>query len=512
MRKINYIRNCALFTGAFFLTEFLFAQKNILELLPGSEKIYFDKKPDLHRLVGSVSFNYQGNTMFCDSAHYQERNKIVRAYGNVQIRKNDINLFCDSLYYNGSSKYAKLWGHVRVRDSEYKITTDSMDYDAKIGKGIYRQFGKIESIISDEKITSKIGYFYPQKRSFFFSGNVIYNKEKLGITTDTLQFSYEKQTAYFYGPTKIINDSVTIICKKGWYNVERKEGTLFKKAEIIQKNSLIRGDTLYYNGAKQSYEGWGNIFYKDYEQNLIFIGNRAYSSNEKKYAYLTGNALALKVQKKDTVYIHADTLHLYKDSLNNLKEITGNKHVKIFNNSIQSVSDSAFYQPNNDKLFLRSNPIVWARNAELKGQKMDITLTDTIIDKIVIYGEANVIMEVDSGNYYNQISGKEMIAWFNQNELVRADVKGNACTIYFPEEETKTDTTFQKKRIGLNRVFASDLKIYLDSGEVKGITYFEKPDGIFYPMDQINKEEQFIKGFSLNPLLRPKSPLSILKE
>ena len=511
MIQNKYILKCALFTGAFFFSGFLLGQKNILELLPGSDKIYFDKKNGVHRLVGSVSFNYQGNTMFCDSAHYRENNKIVRAFGNVQIRKGDLNLFCDSLYYNGRSKYAKLWGHVRVRDSEYKITTDSLDYDVKNGKAIYRRFGTIESIVSDEKITSKTGYFFPQKGSFFFSGNVNYKKEKLTITTDTLQFSYEKQTTYFYGPTKIVNDTVTILCKKGWYNVKKEEGVLYQKAEIIQKNSLVRGDTLYYNGLKQAYEGKGNVFYKDYDQNLIFIGNRAYSSNEKRYAYLTGNSIAFKVHDKDTIFIHADTLHLYKDTLNKTKEIRGNKNVKIYNKSIQCVSDSAFYIPNENILYLRSKPIVWAQNTELKGSKIDVFLKDTLIDKILVSGNANAIMEVDSGNFYNQIAGKDIIAWFENNELVRTDVQGNAHTIYFPEEMTKTDSSFQKKRMGMNRVLASDLRIYLDSGEVKGITYFDKPDGVFFPLDKIKQEEKFINGFSLSPALRPKSAFDIIK-
>jgi lipopolysaccharide export system protein LptA len=509
--KFEHIRKCALFTGAFFLSGILFSQNNILELLPGSEKIYYDKKSGLHRLVGSVSFNYQGNTMFCDSAHYREKNKIVRAYGKVQIRKGEINLFCDSLYYNGSLKYAKLWGHVRVRDSEYKITTDSLDYDAKNGKAIYRRNGTIESIVSDEKITSRTGYFYPNKGSFFFSGNVNYKKDKLAITTDTLQFSYEKQTSYFYGPTKIINDTVTILCKKGWYNSEKKEGVLYKQAEIIQKSSLIRGDTLYYNGAKQAYEGKGNVFYKDYDQNLVFQGNRGYSSNEKHYAYLTGKALAFKVKDKDTIFIHADTLHLIKDTLNRTQEIKGNRNVMIYNKSIQCIADSGYYLPNEDMLFLRSKPIVWAQNTELKGTKMDIFLKDTLVDKILISGNSNAIMEVDSGNFYNQIAGKEIVALFENNELVRTDVQGNAHTIYFPEETSKSDSIFEKKRIGMNRVIASDLRIYLDSGEVKGITYFDKPDGIFYPMDQINPEEQFINGFNLYPALRPKSPLDLIK-
>jgi hypothetical protein len=120
-------------------------------------------------------------------------------------------------------------------------------------------------------------------------------------------------------------------------------------------------------------------------------------------------------------------------------------------------------------------------------------------------------MEVDSGNYYNQIGGKEIIALFKNNEVVRTDVQGNAHTIYFPEETTKTDSIFQKKRMGMNRVLAAELRIYLDSGEVQGITYYDKPDGVFYPIDQIKQSEQFITGFSLNPYLRPKSALDLLK-
>jgi hypothetical protein len=197
--------------------------------------------------------------------------------------------------------------------------------------------------------------------------------------------------------------------------------------------------------------------------------------------------------------------------LNQTKEITGKRNVKIYNKSIQCIADSAFYLPNENLLYLRSKPIVWAQNTELKGTKMDVFLKDTLVEKILVSGNANAIMEVDSGNYYNQIAGKDIIAYFENNEVFRTDVQGNAHTIYFPEETSKTDSSFTKKRMGMNRVMASDLRIYLDSGEVKGITYFDKPDGVFYPMDQIKKSEQFINGFSLNPALRPNSALDLIK-
>ena len=169
------------------------------------------------------------------------------------------------------------------------------------------------------------------------------------------------------------------------------------------------------------------------------------------------------------------------------------------------------YDPKNDKLFLRSQPMVWAQNAELKGTLMEITLKDSLVERIDITGNTSALMELDSGKYYNQIAGREMIAFFKNNELIRSDVKGNAWTIFYPEDEEKTDSLVTKKRMGMNRLFASDLRIYLDSGEVSGITYFDKPDGIFYPMDQIRTEEQFIKGFQWNPLLRPRDPIEMMK-
>jgi lipopolysaccharide export system protein LptA len=244
---------------------------------------------------------------------------------------------------------------------------------------------------------------------------------------------------------------------------------------------------------------------------MIFIGDKAYSSEAKKTTYLTGHALALKVKDKDTIYIHADSLILKKDSLNKTDIINGYAHVRIFQKSIQASCDSAIYEPKNNKLFLRSKPMVWSQNAELKGILMEISLKDSLVERIDITGNASALMELDSGKYYNQIAGREMIAFMKNNQLVRSDVKGNAWTIFYPEDEEKTDSLVTKKRMGMNRLFASDLRIYLDSGEVSGVTYFDKPDGIFYPMDQIKTEELFIKGFEWNPMLRPKDPIKMME-
>ena len=68
-----------------------------------------------------------------------------------------------------------------------------------------------------------------------------------------------------------------------------------------------------------------------------------------------------------------------------------------------------------------------------------------------------------------------------------------------------------RKRIGMNRLYSSDLRIDIDSNEVTGITYLEEPDGVFYPMDKINKEEQYVPGLIWLDSKRPRTYTDLLR-
>lgn len=505
----------ALLTGAIFLlSPITWAQKDILELLPGTYKLSYDDRTGAQRLTGGgVNFIYQGNTMYCDSAWFYEKRSELRAYGQVHVNSRDtLNLFCDSLAYNGKTKKAKLWGNVRVRDREYKLVTDTLEYDSRKSQMIYRNGGRIESILRKEILTSRVGYFYPNSKNLFFSGNVKYNSDSLAMTTDTMRYQYIAKKVFFYGPTVINSRKAVIRCEKGWYHTETEEAVLQKNASVLKESRFISGDSLYVNPQKGISVGKGHVFYRDTSSALSFTGDHAFLSDEKRYGYLTGNALAEYRMKKDTLYLHADTLYSYQDSLNELKQMRGYDDVRFFSRDFQGKCDSLSYDREQDKMEMFYKPVVWSRNAELKGNFMVVYLQDTVINRVEITEKSTAVMEIDSGKYYNQVAGKNMFAYFVNNELKKLDVKNNAQTVYFPEDKKESDTLVEIKRSGMARLYASDLKVDLDSGEVTGITYLGMPDGVLYPMDQINAEEQFVQGFSWNPVLRPKSKEDLLTE
>ncbi len=511
MKRIqDRIKSAFLLSALFLLSFQVVAQDNILELLPGSDRLEHDKSIGLIRLYGNVSFTYQGNIMYCDSAYFFQKKNYVKAYGKVHINKgNTLNLYCDSLYYSGRNKKAKLWGNVRVRDKEFKLTTDTLDYDAKKGQAFYHFGGRVESIVSHEVLTSQIGYFYPNSKNFYFSKKVVYSGRDLRMTTDTLQYVYSTKNVNFHGATDIVSNETKMYCESGWFNTETEEGELTQNAWIRKENDFISGDTLIYKPKEKISIGKGNVLYLDTVQKVEMTGEYAYMNDSINISYLTDRAFATKYLSDDTLYLHADTLFLEKiDSADLIKAY---HNAAIYGHKVQSRADSIIFNTSEDYILLNKNPIVWSSMAELKGDTIVIHLTDSTIHFVDIIDHASIIMEVEKDNYYNQIAGRKIVANFKENEIYRANVNGNAVTIFYPEEEVKTDSTVTFSRKGMNRLYSSTLRIDIDSNEITGVTYIEKPDGAFYPMDNIKKDEKFIQGFESKLYLRPASKDDLLK-
>ena len=512
-RSNTYFLKIALLVSAIFVFEHSsFAQGDWLHLLPGSKRLSYDNKTDLERLTGSLNFVYQGNTMYCDSAHLRRKTKELWVYGKVHLNKADsLNLFCDSLYYNGNTRMAKLWGHVRVRDREYKLTTDTLEYDARRAKAIYRNGGKIENITTTEVLTSKVGYFYPNTEESFFSGKVVYKSPDLKMTTDTLQYNYLKHRVFFAGKTDILHKETKMQCSSGWYDVVTEEGVLQKNARIDQAPRTIEGDSLYYAPKQKLAIGKGNVIITDTVQKMSLRGGYVKSDELKRIDIVTDFPLACLMKGKDTLYMRADTLFHYRDTLLKTERVIGSDDVRLFNTQVQGKADSLVFSKKDQTLTLYGTPYFWSKNSELHGDTLTVYMkNDTIIDKVHMRYNAFATNLVDSAGLYNQLSGKEVWAYFKrepgkEHELVKAEVIGNASTIYFPEEEKKTDTAITVIRKGMNNLVAGRFVAYLDSGEVKSITFISQPDGIFYPMNDVRDDMKYLKGFSWNPALRPKS-------
>lgn len=88
-----------------------------------------------------------------------------------------------------------------------------------------------------------------------------------------------------------------------------------------------------------------------------------------------------------------------------------------------------------------------------------IYMNDSTIDWAHIQNQALSVEQLDSTSY-NQVTGKEMKAWFQGGEMRKVDVIGSVRLVYYPME---SDSTL----IGMNVSETSLLNMFLENRKIK---------------------------------------------
>jgi hypothetical protein len=149
--------------------------------------------------------------------------------------------------------------------------------------------------------------------------------------------------------------------------------------------------------------------------------------------------------------------------------------------------DSLVFRVQDSIIALLKKPVLWSEDNQLTADSMWMYINDNRIDSMVLFNIAFIISR-DSTDSYNQIKGKQMRAYFRENELYRIKVQGNAETIYYVREE-------DFELIGINKTVSSNMVIMLEDRKVKKIFYLTQPEATLFPEKEINKDDQFLKDF-----------------
>ena len=103
-------------------------------------------------------------------------------------------------------------------------------------------------------------------------------------------------------------------------------------------------------------------------------------------------------------------------------------------------------------------------NYQLSSEHVILEIKNNTIDKMNLLQNAFIISE-DSLDLYNQIKGRNMMGFFQRNELYKIYVNGNGQAVYVIKDE-------EDKISGINTVSCSQMNIYVD--KKKYIVYLFK--------------------------------------
>lgn len=509
-------------------------------------------------LTGDVVFRQDSVYMYCDLAYfYQERNSF-KAFGNVRMQQGDtLFMYCDSLDYNGDLSLGKLYDNVRLIHNSTTLYTDYLTYDRVRQEANYPYTGVI--VDPADHLRSQLGWYYPQSREAFFQYDVQLRnyasdstpdfwipvdytpddrrlKPRATLYSDTLRYNFSTNEATVLGDARIVNDTATLYTRRGIYHTRTLQSKLYDRSHIVSRGRYAAADTLFYDGTLGVGDAWGKVEMCDTLQHMKLLGDYGHYVDDPQMAFVTGHALALEFSGRDTLFMHADTLrsfvltapHVelvtpqaesdslpvpapYRDTLgiDTLRYMTAHHNVRYYREDLQGVCDSLHYSVRDSLATFVGNPIMWNGQYQITGDTIfAIIVNGQGIVRSMIHDNAFLVQQRDS-DHYDQISGKDLVCYFDSSHVRQMDMSGNVQIIYFPDE---SDGVGGKQLIGLNQMIGNFMTVWFKDQRMDHLRVWPDVVGSLTPIQLVTPDILHLDHFRWMSYLRPTSPRDVFRD
>lgn len=479
---------------------------------------FFQKVPDRYNgnpfFSGNVQFQHQGSLLTADEVIFYEEQNFVKAIGNVKLQNADGSVITSGeMEYDGNTQKGIARKNVVLTDPHQTIKTETMYYD-RVSNNAYFNTGGTISDANNTMYTQSATYDL-NTRMIDFTGNVKINNPDYTVDGTNIKQNQITNTADFFGPTTIINKknpANLVYTEKGSYNMNSKEVYLKKNSRIHYNGKVLTGDDMYFNQITGFGKAKGNVTLRDPKENRYMKGGYGEIYEKKDSAMMTEKPYAVKILEKDSMYFSAQRLLAYQkvDEHNPLLKrsfLRGYRKARMFKSNIQLRADSLSFNETDGIMHLFGKPIAWSGEKQITGDKIEAYF-DTekeFIDSLKVVGNAFAISKADSLNMkdeFNQVKGKLMIVYYDQNEVKLAKVIGNAQAITYADDQN--EKTKEVERIGVSLSTCGTIEAEFEGRKVQIISCNVGANTDIYPMSMISREKRFFPDFNWNTKDRPR--------
>lgn len=488
-----------------------------------------DSVNTIETAAGDVMIQEGLTTTTCDSVVIQRPANVVEAFGNVHINDHDsIHTYSQYMKYIGADRIAYLKKSVKLTDKKGVLLTDDLEYNLRTGIATYKGGGKV--LNGKTVLTSTEGIYAADTKDVYFKKNVHLVDPKYDIRTDSLLYNINTDIATFIAPTHIVSKDGTIDTKSGNYNLKTGEAIFFERTYISDSSRSIVGDKIVSDEKSGIVLIDGRAKMVDSTNQVTVIGGHL-ELNKKENSFLAYNKPVMIIHKdNDSTYIAADTLfsglrkydslekkQLTKaDTIKNRVVVNVNKadtavryflgfyHVRIFNDSLQSVSDSLYYSTQDSTFKLFGKPIVWNAQTQVTGDTIYMYTQNQKPKRLYVFFNGMIVNETAPG-LYNQIGGRTLNGYFIEGSIDYVTVKGTpAESIFYPQDDDSAYT-------GMNYSTGDLINVYFINKELNRVKFVNNVDGVMYPLKQIPADKKYLRGFKWQDARRPKNKLELFE-
>ncbi len=245
---------------------------------------------------------------------------------------------------------------------------------------------------------------------------------------------------------------------------------------------------------------------------MVLTGDYGYYFEIADSALVTGHALAKEYSSPaDTLYLHGDTIRTFliiepekqlNDSVtvpaDTTHQLIAAPDVRFYRSDIQGLCDSMTVVQRDSILYMNYHPVVWNESKQIFGNVIQVHFRDSVADWAKL-PEFGFMAEWIDEEFYNQLTGKEMFATFENGGIKHLDVSGNVQGIMLPMEN---DSTYNKIANFESSFLSADFK----NQAIDRLKMWPETPGTMTPLYLAKKSLFYLPQFRWLEPLRPVSP------
>ncbi len=179
------------------------------------------------------------------------------------------------------------------------------------------------------------------------------------------------------------------------------------------------------------------------------------------------------------------------------------RHVRIFSDSMQAVSDSMFYSFKDSVFRLFQDPVLWSKESQITGDTVYLFTKNKKADRVKVYENSFLVNRTDP-EVYNQVKSIRMDGWFKEGNLDSVRAEGYAECIYYIQDEDSAYT-------GINESKCDVIDIYFVEKELEKVAFRSSVTGTIWPVKEKSPSEMRLQNFRWLDNRRPKTKYELFE-
>ncbi|MBK9270139.1 MAG: hypothetical protein IPM48_00955 [Saprospiraceae bacterium] len=472
------------------------------------DTLFYDGRLLKSSFKNNVVLIHRDRHLFTNELDYDLKKRIASYLTGGLLSSNTTQLTSIKGYYHAKEERAYFKDSVNVLlEDQMNLQSDSLIFDAKENKVLFT--GPTFILQADMKLYTDDGFHDITGKKSVFTGHPRYAKKDQKADAGRI--------------VSLHNEDIVMLMDNAWIRDSLQEASgdsivIDNKKDLVKiygngrykdKDRILKGDVLHYNRRTQSLEvegrttvnegsqiieadrilysgdedfgrAYGNVHLKDTVSGMTIQSDTFYYNKKEKTLIPVGT------RKYISTPIDQDTMYLTADSLISVRKIDGADtftvmrayyKVRIWSQKFQALCDSLYFDGRDSTFRLHTLPVMWSDSTQFVGDTILVLIKNKTMDQIHLQNKAFVLTESVSG-LNNQMKGRYILSQFNHSKIDFLDVKGNAESHYFIQDESKS-------YIGANYIKCSKMRIYF-AGEQKidKIHFYTTPEGNMLPVEE----------------------------